>query len=119
MLFSSFLFISIFSHQIKSALSFVPSSEVDALEAIWLSADGLFWDWQEPSDAGAVWHFEAPAGTSINPCSDGGIPWQAVVCSPQDIDCSLDTVECHIAIIDLMYYGLSGKFSNSSRVNIL
>jgi hypothetical protein len=80
----------------------VPSSEIQALQDLYISTGGSKWLWKPPYIVfGHPWTFSST--NQKNPCSTV-YPWQGVNCS------SCQQTLCHITGLTLPFTNLCGKF---------
>lgn len=79
-----------------------PSSELDALEDIYISSDGLSWTYDNETGTNnqTQWDFTDP---SVNPCMSG---WAGVGCSSA---CLTDQeIDCHVLSLQLARFNMVG-----------
>ena len=93
----------------NSALLF--ETQIDVLQDLFESADGLNWNWKVGPDAAPRWSFNA--SMQQNPCADDSISasiirtWQGISCNFSPEKCYVDYDLCAITNITLPQYQVS------------
>lgn len=90
------------SQTFQKCYSTPSTTEIQALETLYTSTNGVNWNWK-PASVGKQWDF---SGSSPNPCDS----WQGIVCLPTN---PTNNNTCVVSILTLDGYDLVGSLPNA------
>lgn len=90
--------------------SLTPSSQIQGLQFLYNSTNGLQWNWKNEALRGPIWSFlsltSPPGAIQSDPCNENNKRWQGIVCSASPTICK--TQSCDIISLTLDSYDLNG-----------
>jgi Leucine-rich repeat (LRR) protein len=81
----------------------IPSSELNSLQNLFTTTNGVEWQWRSIQIFGPKWDFTS----NVNPCNTNGQYWQGIECNSSPAVCKLSS--CSITSINLLSYALIGE----------